>query len=1166
MQRIVCVVLLWLLSVTITRAQQVSNEGTQFWAVFPSHDPSQTMNGSFREAKITIYVTAKVKSEVTVTCNGNSLGPITIEPNKVKSFLVPRSDAYIDYSDRNKPLSNKGIFIKVSDGMPKVAVYAHISAGARSAASLILPLEALGQKYFSMNFTQTTEGNGKNRNFLTLVASENNTDILVHPKSGSSFKVHLSNAGDVYQYMPEGNEDLTGTYAEIDPGSADNCTKRFAAFSGSTSVSIGCASSRDPLYQQLYPTVSWGKTYAAIPFINRYFYYRVLAQEDYTIVNASDNGSPVVLNKGQMYTSGRMSDPVYITADKNISVAQYALTQDCGSPLPNLYGDPEMVLLNPVEFNIRNITLFSSREEDIKEKYINVCMSTAATGSFRLNGQPVANANWSVVPSNPALSYVQLQVYDLNSTLSASEGFNAIAYGFGDHESYAYSAGTNLAANNYLLISNTVTGFEAPNACKDQASDFKIVFPFRPKDDRVIWQLDEEIPVTTMTVPKEIVSPGGQVLYEYIYAAKRTFDRIETHTMKVTAVMPDTESCLGRPVDYEFAFSVYPIPAAAFDAPKEICFGTALTLTDKSTLNVADVPVNKWIWDLGENSQTSSEQNPVYTYSTSGVKTIKLTAGLEEGCLSDPVEVQVLVKPRITAGFEMNSTECISSEVVVLDKTIVEGGIQPSSWRWNFGDGSPEITTQAAKHIYSRPGTYQVTLIAGTSDGCLSAAISKSVTIEALPKADFALPEICVNDKDAVFINRSSDDAGNKSELTYLWNFGDAGNPLNSDTQENPAHKYLAPGKYTVTLTVVTKNGCTATTSKELFVNGADAIADFDVMNSKALCSREKVTVVNRARVAPGNIVRIVWIPDNTQPAQTITDEDPEPGKTYDFTYPAATSPLPKEYTIVMRAYSGQTCYQETQQTITIYPNPEVVFEAIDPVCLNTGPVKISSAGEQLGVAGIGVFSGRGVSKDGTFDPGAAGAGTHVITYTFSNAQGCDDVKTQSITVYDIPVVSNPRDVFMYPGDQRQLDLGSESGLTYRWQPADGLDKDDIPNPVVTADTEKTYTITIANQNGCSVVEKLNVHIIPDVVPPNSFSPNGDGRNDTWVIKNMEIYLNATVEIFNRYGQRVYFSKGFYKPFDGKYNGQFLPVGTYYYIINLNNSRKPLTGPLTILK
>jgi gliding motility-associated-like protein len=67
-------------------------------------------------------------------------------------------------------------------------------------------------------------------------------------------------------------------------------------------------------------------------------------------------------------------------------------------------------------------------------------------------------------------------------------------------------------------------------------------------------------------------------------------------------------------------------------------------------------------------------------------------------------------------------------------------------------------------------------------------------------------------------------------------------------------------------------------------------------------------------------------------------------------------------------------------------------------------------------------------------------------------------------------------------------------------------------------------------------------------------------------LKNIEIYLNSTVEIFNRYGQRVYYSKGFYKPFDGNYKDQALPVGTYYYLINPNNGRKILTGSLTLIR
>jgi gliding motility-associated-like protein len=83
---------------------------------------------------------------------------------------------------------------------------------------------------------------------------------------------------------------------------------------------------------------------------------------------------------------------------------------------------------------------------------------------------------------------------------------------------------------------------------------------------------------------------------------------------------------------------------------------------------------------------------------------------------------------------------------------------------------------------------------------------------------------------------------------------------------------------------------------------------------------------------------------------------------------------------------------------------------------------------------------------------------------------------------------------------------------------------------------------------------------------PNTFTPNGDGINDTWDIKYLEYYPKSTVNIFNRWGQRLYSSIGYPIPWDGKYNGTALPSATYYYIIDLKSEQTVITGWVAIIK
>jgi len=86
------------------------------------------------------------------------------------------------------------------------------------------------------------------------------------------------------------------------------------------------------------------------------------------------------------------------------------------------------------------------------------------------------------------------------------------------------------------------------------------------------------------------------------------------------------------------------------------------------------------------------------------------------------------------------------------------------------------------------------------------------------------------------------------------------------------------------------------------------------------------------------------------------------------------------------------------------------------------------------------------------------------------------------------------------------------------------------------------------------------------IVIPNTFTPNGDGINDTWDIKFLDLYVNCTVDIFTRWGQKIYTSIGYGTPWDGTFKGSALPTGTYYYVINLKNGLTPLSGFVAIIR
>jgi gliding motility-associated-like protein len=142
----------------------------------------------------------------------------------------------------------------------------------------------------------------------------------------------------------------------------------------------------------------------------------------------------------------------------------------------------------------------------------------------------------------------------------------------------------------------------------------------------------------------------------------------------------------------------------------------------------------------------------------------------------------------------------------------------------------------------------------------------------------------------------------------------------------------------------------------------------------------------------------------------------------------------------------------------------------------------------------------------------------------------------------------------------------SGKNLSYSWSPGLYLDNPNIDKPKFTPGVDQLYTLTVTGIGGCAADDDVFVKVLKSPVVPNAFSPNKDGINDVWNIQYLDSYPGCTVEVYDRYGRMIINSQGYQKPWDGKVNGKDLPVGTYYYIINPKNGRKPLSGSLTILR
>lgn len=154
-------------------------------------------------------------------------------------------------------------------------------------------------------------------------------------------------------------------------------------------------------------------------------------------------------------------------------------------------------------------------------------------------------------------------------------------------------------------------------------------------------------------------------------------------------------------------------------------------------------------------------------------------------------------------------------------------------------------------------------------------------------------------------------------------------------------------------------------------------------------------------------------------------------------------------------------------------------------------------------------------------------------------------------------------DVEILLGGSTQLQAIGGSG--HVWNPPSGLSSNTVPNPIAQPAETTIYTLT-AQVDGCTFTDQVTVEVVRAVSPPNTFTPNGDGINDVWLIPGIEDFPQAKVQIFDRWGQRVHQSVGYREPFDGA----GLPTATYYWHIDISNlsggGSSPYSGFVTIIR
>ena len=1185
------------ISVTIT-AQDLSNKGTDFWITYPAHidDVNSTMG---------IYITSDVTATGTIYVAGTALA-FSVSPNTVVTKFLG--------SNPSAAAPNTGVYLSQQDGIAfgkaihvvsdnPIVVYAHIIKTHRSGASLILPSAVWGSKYIVPSYqNEGNSGSGSNEygyGTITVVAKDTNTLVQITPKANSRvglriadtpYQITLAHPGDVYQVEFQQDADISGTIVESIATKGAGC-KRIGVFSSSTWSAFGCNNpgSGDNLYQQLFPTGSWGKTFVTAPAKTRSSdIFRIFVEDTATNITVTESGVLKTLSKSTLqansfyeYETGK---PIYIQADKPVSVLQYFTTELCGGSI----GDPVMVALNPIEQTINNITVFSAHknwvpqgQSDITNCYLNIIIKSNAIGSFKINGSP-PNGFFIGIPGT-SYSYLQEDVSTRAASnpvqvLNADSNFIAIAYGFGDVESYGYNAGTNVKDfSQFLTIQNPFTSvFNNNTACTANPFHIGIVLPFPAVS--MVWDFNNSTKITPNTVftnnspvPDSIFMSNGVKQYYYKLPATYKVSTTAIIPIVITVNNPTSDGCSGiQQINYNINISQS--PTTSFTIKTTGCVSDPVLFTDNSAGNGTTLIQNNW--DFGNGITAVSVADTALLYKTPGTYSVKLRTINSLGCYTDTTEsVQLSAPP--TPAFNLVRPACLNTTTLFTDQSTKGQGGNIVKWIWNFGNGSIDTvlqsTTVSAIYDTTMVDTVKLTIISST--GC-TVTKSQLVTVNYSPNVNFILPEICLNDASGTFIDSSYIQDGTQSSFSYLWNFGDQNNPnTNASNAQNGVHKYSAVGNYNVSLRVTSNNGCVDSLTKAFTVNGSIPVANFNILNTGNLCSNLPVKIQNTSTVDFGNITQVeIYTDFINQPAQKLTYINPGFNKVFDISYNNFHQPLSQQFTIHFVAYSGISCVSSKDTVITVFATPEISY-SIQPkksICMN----------DSLKFSGYATGFTANIINNWTWNFGNQGSvnmqnteyqfndsGTIPVSVQAITTEGCYQSLSDTVIIYPAPSIKLPQSKIVLEGQPVILSPEYKgSNLSYLWQPATYLSSTIVADPVCTPHTDTLYTITATNQFMCSTTDSIMIRVLLTPLIPNVFSPNGDGINDFWHINHLSTYPKSTIEVFDRNGQRVFYSYNYDKEWDGTYNGSPVPIGTYYYIIQPKNGRQMITGSVTIIR
>ena len=518
----------------------------------------------------------------------------------------------------------------------------------------------------------------------------------------------------------------------------------------------------------------------------------------------------------------------------------------------------------------------------------------------------------------------------------------------------------------------------------------------------------------------------------------------------------------------------------------------------------------------------------------------EVTVTDDNGC-STSASIDITSTPSFTASIQSFTDAtcfgaCDGEATVEVDAVAT----QPVTYSWS---SVPSQTTQTATGLCA--GNYSVTVT--DADGCLAtttATIDEPLPVSSTLSASST--SICIGESatlGAVVVG------GTQPYANYTW-VADPADASLDPTLQNPTVSPTITTDYTFTATDA--NGC-STIPKFITVEVLSALS-LDVTRplfspDTGICPNDFAIIDLQATGGDGNYTYYLQ-PDNTTPIQLPLQVQPSATATYTFTVedgcttPSATATSTiAVYELPLIDFTGDNlsgCHEHTVNFIDeTTPSPASWSWSFGDA---NAPNNTSSTQNPTHV-----FS---------------GAGLYDISLQVTTAEGCvaDSTKTDYIEVYPQAVANfnmDPERTTVLQASIEFTDLSTPEIASWNWNFGTG-DVSTEQNPIYNYTDTGTFVVwlEVETVNGCIDNTRKNVIIDPDFMfyVPNSFTPNDDGKNDTFRPYGEGVdWGTFEMRIYNRWGEEIYFTANIDEPWDGWFNNREVEIGVYVYLIQIND-------------